>query len=300
LFYSQAYESLFQKHDALKGGFQRERRTKLDIQDFGRVFASFCMQSYDRREFSFSQSRALELLEQGKKMTQLAYEPRAFLDDALQAVCLLIEDGIEISFAHRSFQEYFVARFIDSCPPDVKQQLIKRLEMSFDNVIALLHEIDPFSVERYCIPPAIEELRRSTKIVRRIGVTNFLRYLKRVWLAFNILDDRIVTATCIDNSLLQPLLFAWRRYSPNAPRSVKYNNKALINAVPAVSTSGNEHVVAVRSLKTTDVFVRELFNLDGIWGGGFLRDLLEVEKVIRERQENVRNSLESILGSRTR
>jgi len=112
IFYNQAYESLFQKHDALKSGFQRERRSGLDIQDFGRVFSAFCIQSYEAREFSFSQSRALELLERGKKITNIAYDSQALLDDALQAVCLLVEEGLEITFAHRSFQEYFAARFI--------------------------------------------------------------------------------------------------------------------------------------------------------------------------------------------
>ena len=48
LFYNQAYEALFQRHDALKGGYQRDRRTSLDIQDFARVFGAFCLQDLRR------------------------------------------------------------------------------------------------------------------------------------------------------------------------------------------------------------------------------------------------------------
>jgi predicted NACHT family NTPase len=51
LFYSQAYETLFHRHDALKAGFQRDRLTKLNIQDFARVFSAFSIQTFDRRQF---------------------------------------------------------------------------------------------------------------------------------------------------------------------------------------------------------------------------------------------------------
>jgi predicted NACHT family NTPase len=79
LFYNQAYESLFQRHDALKGGFQRERRTDLDIQDFGKVFAAFCLQTYDKREFSFSKIKALEYLDSAKTICGIKYESHKFL-----------------------------------------------------------------------------------------------------------------------------------------------------------------------------------------------------------------------------
>ena len=73
IFYDQAYESLFQKHDALKGGFQRDRRTKLDIQDFARVFSAFCVQSYDQRQFSFTHSQALQYFDQAKNISGLEF-----------------------------------------------------------------------------------------------------------------------------------------------------------------------------------------------------------------------------------
>ena len=60
IFYNQAYEALFQRHDALKGAFQRDRVSKLNIQDFASVFAAFSIQTYDKRLFQFSRSEALD------------------------------------------------------------------------------------------------------------------------------------------------------------------------------------------------------------------------------------------------
>jgi len=93
IFYNQAYESLFQKHDALKGGYQRQRQTALDIQDFARVFAAFSVRTYDRRQFTFSISSALETLDKCKEITNLEYSSKEYLADAQQAVCLLVEKG---------------------------------------------------------------------------------------------------------------------------------------------------------------------------------------------------------------
>ena len=37
------------------------------------------------------------------------FDESLFMDDLINAVCLLIKDGLNYKFIHRSFQEYFVA-----------------------------------------------------------------------------------------------------------------------------------------------------------------------------------------------
>jgi hypothetical protein len=104
-FYALAYEALFHRHDALKGGFQRERKSGLDIQEFARAFSAFSLISYDEREFSFTYARALEVATRAGEIAMLRYDPKALVDDSVQAICLMLDVGLEITFAHRSFQE---------------------------------------------------------------------------------------------------------------------------------------------------------------------------------------------------
>jgi hypothetical protein len=304
IFYNQAYESLFQKHDALKSGFQRERQSGLDIQDFGRAFSAFCIQSYDAREFSFSQLRALEILEHGQKITQLAYDPRALLDDALQAVCLLVEEGMEITFAHRSFQEYFVARFIHSCPPEVKPKLVKRLILSAptDTVMSLLHELDPYTVEEHYILPAIEILKKRIKLVRGVGVSHFLRYLKCVWKEFIAHPESpMLSGTFADHGLFSAIHFAWQHYIPNRQewpskeqRKAMYD--AVVDACDEEAQADKSRRVPTKNLTTGSKLVRFLFDSPGVWGASYLRDLLSVEGVIRQRHKVTESSLDAIFS----
>ncbi len=62
IFYNQAYEALFQRHDALKGAYKRDRESDLDIVSFERVLSAFCILSYDDRKFQFSRMEALQYI----------------------------------------------------------------------------------------------------------------------------------------------------------------------------------------------------------------------------------------------
>ncbi|MCH9012104.1 MAG: hypothetical protein IIA68_03450 [Proteobacteria bacterium] len=180
IFYNQAYEALFQRHDALKAGFQRDRLCGLDTQDFSRIFAAFCVQTYDRRLFQFSRSDALTFLTKAKKAVAIEVDSEQFLDDSLQSVCLLVEDGLFLVFAHRSFQEYFVAKFISEAAPEIQQRLIDRFyqNLAIDSVMHLLYELNVDLVERELLIPKLNEVFQKIGVTRKVGISHFLRFLK--------------------------------------------------------------------------------------------------------------------------
>jgi NACHT domain len=304
IFYNQAYESLFHKHDALKGGFQRDRRSGLDIQDFGRAFAAFCMQSYDSREFAFSHLRALELLDHGRKITQLVYESQAILDDALQAICLLVEEGIEITFSHRSFQEYFVARFIASCPPEVKPKLVKRVtpDARSDTVMALLYELDPYTVEQNYILPALEGVRKRIGLVRDVGIGHFLRYIKFAYDTFHFggatqgnMDHRLL-AMVGDSESYSAIRFAAQCYGID-PLDKELAGAAYQKVQDAFLEEFGKTSVSTKSLTARNRFVRVLFESRGYWGGDRLRAVLMLVSIIKQRHQDTQRSLNAILAA---
>ena len=295
IFYNQAYESLFQKHDALKGGFQRERRTSLDIQDFGRAFAAFCVLSYERRESSFARTKALEYFDQAKGISGLDFDSSGLLDDSIQAVCLMLEEGLEITFAHRSFQEYFVARFIRSAPPPAKEKLIHRFarEVERDSVIQLLFEMDPYAVEKHYLLPAIDRLRREIRLKKKIGITHFLRYLKVMYEGLGIkkADDEPYLVIK-DGPFFDAFHFALRNYKkvPPTARAADSRVKALLRQRSGVS-------IRCTSLQTKSPIVRAMMESGGLTGIEALRRVIETGVQIRKHHEEAESSLNTILGS---
>ncbi|GAB5341247.1 NACHT domain-containing protein [Pseudomonas fluorescens] len=208
IFYNQAFEALFLRHDAYKGSFTRSRRTKLDIQDFSRVFSVFSLQTYDRREFKMPRTSCLNYIEKSKLSVAIDFNTEDYLDDLLSAACLLMEEGLEIAFSHRSFQEYFVALHISSAAPEVQEKLIERFwgSMNSDNVIQLLYELNPELVERVLFIPHLTRFFNDIGVKRSVGITHAVKAFKMQFNSFNIEPTRITASSRSPNATVYHLV----------------------------------------------------------------------------------------------
>lgn len=300
-FYEQAYASLFQRHDALKGGFQRERKSGLDIQNFGRAFAAFSLVSYDKREFSFSWDRALDLLEQSKELCSVGFSQADVLADAVQAVCLLREDGLELTYAHRSFQEYFVARYIQAAAPERKNALVARIipSVQADNVMGLLYELDPYVVEQQYFLPKLAFFRKEMKLKQKVGISHFWRYIKLLFSDFKIIEDEGpgIAATIRNSEMFAAQAMIWSRHPELRTRWTPAYRKRASEALRAVFIAefGEDAEIETNSLRTTSPFVKALAASEGSWGLRYVSDLFVVEDNIRARHAATLGALDKVL-----
>jgi hypothetical protein len=307
-FYTQAYESLFHRHDALKGGYQRERRCKLDIQEYARAFSAFALLSYDSREFSFTRTRALELLGAAQNTAMLEFDVNAFLDDAVQANCLMVEEGLGLVFSHRSFQEYFVARFIHASPPEVKAKLVSRYATvnASDSVMALLWEIDPYIVEKHYILPNLARIRTAVGESKILRNTHLLRYLRLSFGEFTIRDPEgddehkyHVGAIARDEVLTSAAHFAFVRYrNPVEVLGEEFDSRGDDELVEAFrSDHGDETDVPSEKLKPRGRVISLLAERGLYWGLKYLQTLYAIEREINKKHESNLESLESVLAT---
>jgi NACHT domain len=157
IFYEQAFETLFFRHDTLKeAGFERKRHVDLAINEFKNALSSLCITTYVKASFQFSESEILESIQAACKHEKLDTKPSAFLRDLIESVCILQRDGTQITFTHRSFQEYFSAFFISRSPSIDLAGLLDRLSLQpQDNVIVMALDINR---EREWILPRLRTL----------------------------------------------------------------------------------------------------------------------------------------------
>ena len=66
LFYEQAFQTLFLKHDSLKDLYIRKSRSGIDILGFKKVFSYFCIHTHLKKEISFSDIKNYVLTETAK------------------------------------------------------------------------------------------------------------------------------------------------------------------------------------------------------------------------------------------
>lgn len=299
VFYNQAYEALFQRHDALKGAFQRERSCDLDIQDFAKVFSAFSIQTYDKRVFQMSRSDALTFLEKSKRILSIDFSSEDYLKDVQQAVCLLVEDGLAIIFSHRSFQEYFVAKFIQSSKPEVQAKLIDKYSenIGVDSVMDLLYEISPELVERVYIIPKLEDLAKRIGVKKKVGVSHYLSYLKANIEYIQIYNDRLARFLMKhDRSLTTLVSYSLRHCGSMVGRSNDKMPDDDSRWQKYTDDDGSARVM-MSKLKYRDEFVRDLSNSSSpfFFSKAALEDALNVKDALIRKHKATDSSLDKIL-----
>jgi hypothetical protein len=165
-FYNQAFDTLFQKHDAQKEQYKRKTHTGLARDDFRAAFAVFCAISYLDSKIAFSDSellvvadRTVAYLKQAGVASFRALSSDQFILDLKESVCMLHQDGLQWTFVHRSFQEYFSALFVTTMHSSKVRRIVDKFAMRFaDNVIIMAHDMARETIEQEWVLPAIRDL----------------------------------------------------------------------------------------------------------------------------------------------
>jgi len=154
-FYWNVFETLCIKHDNFTkyGGYQHERKSGLQNEEFEDVLKWFSFVSYFKGKYSFDSKYFLEMLRTIKSKLNLDCSTEYLFEDLTVAISIIVQDGLKYKFPHRSLQEYFTALLIKEQNDDVKkiiyQNKTKDLELLTNdskwNFWNLCKEIDTFS-----------------------------------------------------------------------------------------------------------------------------------------------------------
>jgi len=299
IFYNQAFQALFQRHDSFKGSYKRKRETKLDIRQFSKVFSAFCVISYEHRKFKFTKKEVEAYLIQARKITNIDFEIEAYYLDLLQAVSLLIEDGMSIYFTHRSFQEYFATIFITESNTERKLKLFKKYQKyaKSDDVFEIAREIDEDFIDFEVVQPFIDDFFKEIKLKKNIGITHYLNYLKIVWERFEFKNGNLYgivkdTKTkemmyFIFYNVCQDILDKELSDDDKSEFVVEYKKKSL--------EENNEFIFETKEMKTTDIIVKEMYKNGVLFSKSPLKVLQKVNSQITEKKTNLEESLTDIL-----
>jgi len=125
IFYEHAFDALFFLHDAAKEGvYRRKTYGDMPIDEFRNCLSAFCIVSYAKEKFSFTQGELRESIRQALEIEKKTVSMSDFVSDLIESVCVLQMEGTDYVFTHRSFQEYFTAFFIARSPATSLSQLL--------------------------------------------------------------------------------------------------------------------------------------------------------------------------------
>ena len=171
VFYDKAYKTMSREHDATKGSFKRPFQTNLTPEELARFFSEFCMTTYEEekieftvREFASYMDRILE----GSEAKANGVTSQDFLTDLTDNLCIMYKEGNKYHFIHRSFQEYFTARYLatnyDGDLKDVRdffENTDTEHSITFtdsDKTFDMLYDMIPERVERHIFLPYLNKV----------------------------------------------------------------------------------------------------------------------------------------------
>ena len=148
IFYEKCFQVLIKEHDASKGRFHRPLKSMLSHEELEKIFMYFCAMTYQDQKYRFSLQEVDKYINSALKIVNLdsSCKENDIRYDFVHSVSLLLQDSNYFEFIHRSFQEYFFAKFIVN---DRKYELENKLDNIDDlfslakaNLIAMIDDMD--------------------------------------------------------------------------------------------------------------------------------------------------------------
>lgn len=171
IFYEQAFDTLYHKHDALKSLYKRKSYSNLPIDDFKRIFAAFCIITFSERKMMFSQKEILDYLAQAIEVECINTKATNIFNDLLKSVCIIQQDGNIYTFSHRSFQEYFAAVFLSKTQSVKISRALDEIAVNIylDNVIRILKELNEERLETEWVLPKLKIMLKRIEAYQKSG-----------------------------------------------------------------------------------------------------------------------------------
>ena len=166
LFYYQAFDTMLSKHDATKS-YRRKLQSDLSSDTFKECFAIFCFLTYQKAKTELTFPEIEEIFKKFPPRIKNVLNIDNFIYDLENCLCVLYKEGNRYKFSHRSFQEYFVAYFLniqtDSKMRDYSFHLIDsgKFSTSADSVFFMLEDMNTQRFNSNILIPLLYKFEKS-------------------------------------------------------------------------------------------------------------------------------------------
>ncbi|WP_274884350.1 NACHT domain-containing protein [Vibrio harveyi] len=113
--FEEIFDVMYEKHDTSKLMYRREKKCAIHKEEFRKAFSYFCYISKVCDVSIFNDVLAIEMASDSLDHSNLKLNATDFFDDILNASSLIVKDGADFSFIHKSIQDYFSAVAISNC-----------------------------------------------------------------------------------------------------------------------------------------------------------------------------------------
>jgi len=166
VFYENCYLTLYQRHDALKEQYSRNKL--FDQDEFRQIFSVFSFFTYLKSKAEMDEAEIRHYISKAIDFTGLDASVGDVLEEFRETVNLIQKDGIKFTFIHRSFQEYFAAYCATKVMTDKTAKILSVFaERMMDSTFKLSHEMHPRLIYKKYLIPTYDELNAQNVLVSK-------------------------------------------------------------------------------------------------------------------------------------
>lgn len=170
IFFEKCFQVLLREHDVSKGRYRRQFYTGLEYHEIENLFMFFCTYSYLDRAFSFNNDKMRQYTIEAVEAASLSVDASDVVKDFVESLSIIQQDGSHFEFAHRSFQEYFFAKFVvidrEHSLPDKLSELGSL--WSFDDTVAMISEMN---YSYFCYDFVLPEAKRLKVVMDKVDLS---------------------------------------------------------------------------------------------------------------------------------
>ena len=154
-FYKELFSVLISRHDKTKPGYKRPLNSGISETDLQKVFEHFCFITNNDNKILLTYAESINVIETCLEKQNIKANSIDVLEDFSKVVCLLLKDGLEYSFIHKSIQEYFYSSFILRKSEKAKEKFYTKcienhtIYSQVRNIINFLKRNDTYNYNKY-------------------------------------------------------------------------------------------------------------------------------------------------------
>lgn len=303
LFYANAFETLYSKHDATKAGYRRELKSKLSYDSFKKIFSYFCFISYAQTKVEFSSDDLRTILKK-VSINKVTFEIDNYIYDLVNSLCVLYKEGLNYKFAHRSFQEYFTALFLKELPDESMKQMGIQLihkdifKVTNDNVFDMLFDMAEERVEQNVFLPILQEFEQNIDDNKKYEFY-FIRTIKEIKfdkrLVNQIFEIRLWLSRDVSNDIID-FIYKFANYYLEATKSKKKKWKAEADKLLEYLINNKGYKIGEYVSQKEMIDDEKMYELvKETWIGEVVIIMSNLSKALTEKQKRTEIDLSNLL-----
>lgn len=190
-FYENIFDVVTFTHDKSKGIEKRKSFSNLNQDQLEKVFSRFCFESFLLKRTVFDKKLFIETLKKSlvKCSLSIDIDYTDLIYDYTRFACLILKDGLNYTFIHKSIQEYYVASFISNLPEALAKEVIEKKfiakEIFFENdknYMNFIKILKPYYYNKYYLIHILNEYKESIGLDFKKDKINFEKFLETLYI----------------------------------------------------------------------------------------------------------------------